>query len=249
MTPTNETSYGTHPDVIALSEAPVILIHGAGHTSEIWRDTQALLAGASLAVNLPGRAGKDGDLASLTVADAARSVAADVRAYTRDPVVLVGHSVAGTLLPTITSELQGRVHHMVFVAGITAPEGQLPAEIFAPGQSGVMATYLSKLRSDAAGMRLEDLDNKVAHALDSLSFTCEPMRWADASESLPRSFVRCLRDRIQSREVQSRLIVSCGAQSVIDIDTGHTPAIEAPDALASIIARVVDQCSLRSCKA
>jgi hypothetical protein len=112
-----------------------------------------------------------------------------------------------------------------------------------------MATYLSKLRSDAAGMQLEDLDGKVAHSLDSLSFSCEPMQWANVSESLPRTFVRCLRDRIQSREVQSRLIVSCGAHSVIDIDTGHTPAIEAPDALASIIAGVVDQYSVRSTKA
>jgi pimeloyl-ACP methyl ester carboxylesterase len=198
-----------------------------------------------LAVDLPGRAEKGGDLASLTVADAARSVAADVRAYTRDHVVLVGHSVAGTLLPSVASQLQGRVQHMVFVAGISAPEGQLPAEVFAPGQSGIMAAHLSKLRTKAAGKRLEELDKKVAHSLDSLSFSCEPMHWAEVSEALPRTFVRCLRDPIQSREVQSRLIASCGAQSVIDIDTGHTPALEAPETLASILADVVDECSLR----
>lgn len=228
-----------------MSEARAILVHGAGHTSEIWRDTQALLARPSLAVDLPGRAGKGSSLANLTVADAARSVAADVRAYTQDQVVLVGHSVAGTLLPSVVSELQGRVYHLVFIAGISAPEGELPAEIFAPGQSGVMTAYLSQLRAKAAGMRLEDLDNKVAHSLDSLSFSCEPMHWGDVAEALPRTFVRCLRDRIQSREVQSRLIASCGAQSVIDIDAGHTPAVEAPDALASIIADILEQYPLR----
>ena len=31
------------------------------------------------------------------------------------------------------------------------------------------------------------------------------------------------------------------AQTVIDIDTGHTPSVEAPDALASIITDIVDQ--------
>jgi pimeloyl-ACP methyl ester carboxylesterase len=229
-----------------VGEARAILIHGAGHTSGIWRGTQSLLARPSLAVDLPGRAGKGGDLASLTVADAARSVAADIRAYTRDDVVLVGHSVAGTLLPSIASYFPGRVRHLVFVAGISAPEGQLPAEIFAPGQSGIMAAHLAKLRAKTAGMRLEDLDKKQAHSLDSLNLSCEPMQWADLSEAVPRTFVRCLRDPIQSRDVQSRLVVSCGAQSVIDIDTGHTPAVEAPGAMASIIGNVVDQRSFRS---
>jgi hypothetical protein len=130
---------------------------------------------------------------------------------------------------------------LIFVAGISAPEGQLPAEIFAPGRSGLMSAYLSELRAETVGMRLEDLDKKVAHSLDSLSFSCEPMQWTDVSDGLPRTFVRCLRDRIQSREVQSRLISSCGAQTVIDIDTGHTPSVEAPDALASIITDIVDQ--------
>jgi pimeloyl-ACP methyl ester carboxylesterase len=224
-------------------DVQAILIHGAGHTSKIWRKTQSHLARPSLAVDLPGRAGKGGSLASLTVAEAARSVAADVRAGTRGDVILVGHSVAGTLLPSIASHLRGRVQHLVFLAGICAPEGVLPADLFAPGQSERMTAYLSQLRAESIGMRFEDLDKKVAHALDSLSFSCEPMRWAGISEALPRTFVRCLRDPIQSRDVQARFIQSCAAHHVIDIDTGHTPAVEAPAVLATILGDLVDRCS------
>jgi pimeloyl-ACP methyl ester carboxylesterase len=225
-----------------MSEPTVVLVHGAGHTAAVWRVARDLLARPSLAVNLPGRADKDGDLVGLNVANASRSVAEDIRARTTDEkVVLVGHSVAGTLLPSVASQLEGRVRHLVFVAGVSAPEGQLPAEIFAPGQSELFAAYLSKLRLRYAGSSLEDLDQSVAHSLDSLSLSCEPMRWAGLPASLPRTFVRCLRDQIQSREVQSRLIDSCGAQVVIDIDTGHTPAVDAPESLARILSGIVDQ--------
>jgi pimeloyl-ACP methyl ester carboxylesterase len=224
-----------------MSEPTVVLVHGAGHTAEIWRATRDHLARPSCAVNLPGRAGKGGDLVSLNVASATRSVVEDIHTGTHDEeVVLVGHSVAGTLLPSVASQLEGRVRHLVFVAGVSAPEGQLPAEVFAPGQSELFARYLSKLRSRQAGLSFEELDQRAAHDLDSLSLSCEPMRWADVPGSLPRTFVRCLRDRIQSREVQSRLIDSCGAQSVIDIDTGHTPAVEAPEALARILSEIAD---------
>jgi len=224
-----------------MSETTTVLVHGAGHTAAIWRTTQDYLSQTSVAVNLPGRAGKGGDLAGLNVADTSRSVAADIRTLIKGDVILVGHSVAGILLPSVAADLKGRVRHLVFVAGITAPEGQLPAEVFAPGRSDLFTAYLSDLRARSVGLSFENLDKKTAHALDSLSFSCEPMRWAGLPASLPRTFVRCLRDPIQSREVQSRLADSCGAQSVIDIDTGHTPAVEAPEALAFIISQIAVQ--------
>lgn len=225
-----------------MSPTTIVLVHGAGHTAAVWRSMESSLGDLSLAVNLPGRAEKGGDLAGLSVATAAKSVAADILTVSKDEdIVLVGHSVAGTLLPSVAAQLDGQVRHLVFVAGVTAAEGQLPAEVFAPGRSTQFAHRLSKLRSDYVGVAFEDLDKGVAHALDSLSFSCEPMQWRGLPSSVPRTFVRCLKDRIQSPEVQSRLIDSCGASNVIDIDTGHTPAIEAPDALARILVDIVHQ--------
>jgi len=65
------------------------------------------------------------------------------------------------------------------------------------------------------------------------------MRWAGLPASLPRTFVRCLRDPIQPRALQDRLIANCGADDVLDIDTGHTPAIDDPVALATLLDRIV----------
>ncbi len=212
-----------------------VLVHGAGHTSSIWQETQASLHQPSFAVNLPGRSGKDGDLAGLTVSAAARSVAEDIETFTTGDVIIVGHSISGTILPSVAAKLPNRVRGLVFVAGITANEDQLPAEIFAPEHVEAMTSMLARLRARHAGVPYEGLERKAAHQLDSLNLSCEPMRWMGLPTWFPRTFVRPLRDELQSRHVQSALIQSSGAQRVIDIDSSHTPAADAPGALAAVI--------------
>ncbi len=66
------------------------------------------------------------------------------------------------------------------------------------------------------------------------------MSWAGVASELERTFVRCLHDPIQPRELQARLIENCAASSVIDIDAGHTPAVGAPVELAVILDRIAD---------
>ena len=73
-----------------------------------------------------------------------------------------------------------------------------------------------------------------------MNFMDQTMSWEGVPPELERTFVRCLRDPIQSRELQARLVENCGASSVIDIDSGHTPAVDAPVELAAILDRIAD---------
>jgi hypothetical protein len=66
------------------------------------------------------------------------------------------------------------------------------------------------------------------------------MMWAGVRESIGRTFVRCLNDPIQSRTLQDRLISACGATEVFDVDSGHTPAQDAPEVLAEILDGILD---------
>jgi len=216
-----------------------VLVHGAGHTAAVWRDTRAAFARPSLAVDLPGRGRHPADLTRVTVDAAADAVAADVRAAVDGDIVLVGHSVAGTVLPSVAARLGDRVRGLVFVAGISAPEGQAPTDVFLPGQAAHVADRLAELRAEHGGTTLEALDVKTASSIDSLNLSSQPMRWAGIADSMPRTFVRCLRDPIQSRDLQDRFIASCGATDVVDVDTGHTPAQEDPVALAAVLEEIV----------
>jgi pimeloyl-ACP methyl ester carboxylesterase len=156
-------------------------------------------------------------------------------------VVLIGHSVAGVVLPAVTARLGARVRHLVFVAGITAEEGQLPLEEFLPGQAARVAARLADLRRDHRGQTLEELDPRTGQAVDSLNFSSQRMSWMGVPPPVGRTFIRCLDDPIQPRALQDRFILNCGAGEVLEISSGHTPAIDAPKALAGLLDALLDR--------
>ena len=68
-------------------------------------------------------------------------------------------------------------------------------------------------------------------------------------DTLPRTFVRPVRDRIQPLPMQAALIENCAATDVIDIESGHTPAVAAPNELAVILDRVAEESLLATTRA
>ena len=132
-----------------------VLVHGAGHSGSIWDATQRADEHPSLAVDIPGRRTRPADITTVTIEQAADSITRDILALVEGDVVLVGHSVAGVVLPAVTARLGMRVRHLVFVAGITAPEGQLPLEVFLPGHATVVAARLVELRRIMGVRRLK----------------------------------------------------------------------------------------------
>ena len=52
-----------------------MLVHGAGNTSLIWRAVQEHLRHPSIAVDLPGRRDRPGDITRITIDEAAASAA------------------------------------------------------------------------------------------------------------------------------------------------------------------------------
>lgn len=224
----------------------------------MWSSVQDHLRHPSLAIDLPGRGDKDGDLSSVTIDDAAESAAADVTGSVDGPLVLVGHSAGGIVLPALAARLGSRVCHLVFVAGLCAREGRTAVETFNPGQTDVARARLAELRRCYRGHRFAPSgshrvgpiveDPKLAMSLDSMNYITQPISWAGVSPTLPRTFVRCLRDALQSRAVQARLAADCGAVETIDVDAGHNVASEAPAELAAVLDDIVDRTGDRSAR-
>ena len=84
------------------------------------------------------------------------------------------------------------------------------------------------------------IDERTAMSIDSLNYMSQPVSWHGVPSGLDRTFVRCLRDRIQPCEMQAKLIESCAATAVIDLDAGHTPALSRPAELAAILDAISD---------
>jgi pimeloyl-ACP methyl ester carboxylesterase len=107
----------------------LVLVHGGAHAADCWDPTVTELARQApelcvLAVDLPGRAAKPANLASIHIADFVNSVVADVDAAGFNDVVVVGHSMAGLTAPGVVAKLgAGRVRELILIAAFVPPQG------------------------------------------------------------------------------------------------------------------------------
>jgi pimeloyl-ACP methyl ester carboxylesterase len=231
-------------------DVSLALIHGSGHTSRTWDAVVAALGHRALAVDLPGRRHRPADLTTGTLERSAAAAADDVEGAGLGPVVLVGHSSGGLILPAVARRLGGRVRHLVFVAGLIAPDGARVAEAVAGEAVGAMDEQRRAVLAEHTGTTFGGLtqgeapatttlrvleDGRTVGAIESLNLMFQTVRWDGVGPALPRTFVRCLRDPIQPRALQAQLITASGADEVIDLDTGHTPALSAPVELAAVL--------------
>ncbi len=227
----------------------IVLVHGAGCTGDVWHGVRQHLQHPSMAVDLPGRRNRPAPLAQVTIHAAATSAADDVEDATDGRVVLVGHSAGGIVLPALAARLGDRVAHLVFVAGLCARDGERVITAVRPDAEPAMAAHLDEMRAqhprgmldpDPALIDMTTLDEATAMPMDSLNYMSQRVSWRGVADGIPRTFVRPLRDRIQPRDLQAQLIEHCGATAVIDIDSGHTPALARPVELAKLLDRVTD---------
>lgn len=227
-----------------------VLVHGGYHGAWAWERLIPHLDAPTLAVDLPGRGTRPRALDDVTVAVCADSVAADVDEAGFDRVVLVGHSLAGVLLPEIGARLGDRLTHLVFVASLVAADGRssidsMPADLAARARVRLRALGGASSEIDVEHHREQlcnDMDEEqTAFTLarlvpDSLNLFEDPVSWAGIDPGVPRTYVRLLRDQALAPAMQDVMIGLLGPDvAVPQLDTGHNVMITQPDLLASIL--------------
>src|ERR1700756_1494973 len=82
----------------------LVLVHGGGLAADSWDLTvdeihRLVPELTVLAVDLPGRRDKPGDLSEMTIADFVDSLVGDIESAGLEDIVIVGHSIGGMTLP------------------------------------------------------------------------------------------------------------------------------------------------------
>jgi len=112
----------------------LVLVHGGGLAADSWDLTVDEIHRLApeltvLALDMPERRGKPGDLRELTIADYVDSLFGDIESAGLDDIVIVGHSVAGVMVPGVVTKLgAARVREMVLAAAFVPPEGAAIAD-------------------------------------------------------------------------------------------------------------------------
>jgi pimeloyl-ACP methyl ester carboxylesterase len=240
----------------------LVLVHGGAHAGDCWDLTVGEIQRLApelrvLAVDLPGRRGKPGDLWTLTIADWVNSVVADIDDAGLDDVVIVGHSMAGLTVPGIVTKLgASRVREMILAAACVPTEGAAMVDALS-GPLALGARWSSKKGAPyewpPSVPRFVFL-NGVPRARrrfmagrlypESSRITVEEVSRRGMPDEVPRTWILTLRDRTHPAKEQHESIKAIGGvQTIIPINTCHGLMVSEPERLAQIL---VDRCQLYS---
>ncbi|OWU85505.1 hypothetical protein ATO6_00715 [Oceanicola sp. 22II-s10i] len=228
----------------------ILLIHGACHGAWCWRDVVPLLERQGhevIALDMPGRAGDTRDPGALTLADQAQTIL-DAAG---DGAVLVGHSAGGFSISAAAEAAPDKAQHLIYVAALLPQTGDtLVGKMGALSQTGERARFNRAL--DGKGYAFDPsaaplLYNGVSEADAEWALTqiCpepsaphrEAIRVGDNFGSVRKSYIRCTEDRVIPSTDQERMAHE-GAAALFDIETGHSPFLSEPEALAHLIDQI-----------
>jgi pimeloyl-ACP methyl ester carboxylesterase len=237
------------------------LLHGGGQGSWVWAETvRALEArGAQvLALDVPGCGAKRGRELSALDSDAiAAELLADIVAAGLSNVVLVGHSLAGAILPLMAKAAPDRFRRLIYLT-CTAP-------LFGTSFLDQMGTGLHGENADTVGwpvdpktysleqryraMFCNDMADGEADAfLGKLGLDHWPTDvflrtdWRyDHLEAMPSSYILCERDQSLPPDWQQRFATRLHCDRTVRIGAGHQAMNTQPETLAAmLIAEVAD---------
>jgi pimeloyl-ACP methyl ester carboxylesterase len=237
----------------AASVPVAVLVHGGTLTSTMWDPVRSHLASPSIAVDLPGRRYKPADLAEVTIGDWVTSVVTDIEQAGLTEVLLVGHSSGGYVLPGVAAALASRpvpaLRGLVFVSATVPADGERPLDylrddIRALASDHRELTLESSRGRTIGGLRpgeppietnLEIVENEPRMGLEAPLVLFEQVSWTGFPASVPRVYVRALRDKVIPPELADRMIAAMGGATVIDLDAGHRSFATNPAELAAVI--------------
>lgn len=228
-----------------------VLVHGGGLGSWCWRDVRPLLNLPSVAVDLPGRTANPVSvpLRDVTLSDWIESVAEDVVASGFDEVVLVGHSIAGLLLPSVSS-MANAVRALVFVGAVVAPPGEAMLDQHPPRLAAAMRksleremrrvdgsfTFVSEVAVDLYG---SDRALAVGGALapEPPGIPLEPAPQVVLRPELKVTYVRLTSDHavpaaLAESSCAALLRMGCAELRIVEIDATHDVMLSAPASVA-----------------
>ncbi len=231
-----------------------VLVHGAWSDASVWADVAQRLTALGHSVVAPDLPGHGTDTTAVGDASLESYAKAVVNAagMLNGKVVLVGHSMGGTVISTVAEKHPELVSHLIYLAAFLLPSGQSlygftqtspgmaesaigPAMRPGEGVLGVdPASFIDVFCADApaekAKAALAALRPDPIVALGT-PITVTEERWG----SVPRSYIFTLQDRCVSPASQREMVDAVGVGSTATIDAAHLAMLSKSDEIVSTI--------------
>ena len=235
-----------------------VFLHGGQHSSWCWERLITHLAPTTLArqrvltLDVPGcgrkrwRAG-----AASTLLEVATELNAEIRAAKLGRVVLVGHAMAGSLLPQMAALAPDLFRHLVYLAACVPRQGESVMDTLGGTLQGVhpsvvgwpldpqstspqdMMTAMFGTGLDKATLQM--LLAECAQDQWPLSLAAEPVALDGRDLAVPSSYVVTLKDPILPVFWQGRFAERAGARAMYSMDAPHELFFSQPAELAGLL--------------
>jgi pimeloyl-ACP methyl ester carboxylesterase len=227
-----------------------VLVHGAFQGGWAWDKVKPQLEKEGhkvVTVDLPGHGADTTAFSEINLQSYTDRGVAAIDAQ-EGPVVLVGHSMGGTVVSNATEARPDKVEKVIYVAAYLLRDGETllqttesdtesqlgPSLVFENGGAtarvkpeNIVSIFCADCpESEAARI----LANPVSEPLAPLT---QPVKVTEANYGrVPRFYIETTQDRTVGNALQKRMYTATPVQKVITMDTGHSPFLSQPETLA-----------------
>lgn len=236
-----------------------VLVHGACHGAWCWEAVAERLNAKghrTVALDLPGHGRRAYEYAQASLLSYARAVVDAMALEGISKGIVVGHSMAGVVIPRVAELAPERVAHLVFLAAVVVPDG---ASMFETVYTLPVRELLLGLARAHNGTCLYPAEMGLARWMNDMPrdhpvvqaalarLTPQPLgpviERVDLKRfcamNVPRTYVRCLRDMAVPPDRALAYAQRLGVKPV-DLDVAHDAMLSAPQEVARVLDRIMD---------
>jgi pimeloyl-ACP methyl ester carboxylesterase len=243
----------------SLEKRIVVIVHGAWQATYAWQTVKDNLEQAGLQVvllQLPGH-GNDASSSKALHMDGYIRFVADSILPLAGNVILAGHSMAGMIISGVAELIPGRIAKLVYVAAYVPLSGQSAYALSILDQQSLLGASLivsedqsefDLIYDDITNIFCQDGSAEVK-ALILDNYRSEPA--APFSEpvilrdqrfgTVEKIYIETLADNGIGHDLQKQMIANNGIKTTYQLDSGHSPSLSMPEALADIFKEIAAQ--------
>lgn len=233
--------------------ATFVLIHGAWHGGWCWEEViprLEALGHKALAPDLPGHAKHGPPLHEVSLARYCDAVAGLILEQS-DNVILAGHSMGGVVISQVAEQIPQRIARLVYLTAILPRDGASLMETNRDDSESLLVRnrvlsedrrYMTLKPDGVIPMFYHDCPEPVAQRAiarlvpQPVAPIATPVHLTSGNwGTIPRTYIKCLRDRALTPQLQEAMIEAQPCRPVHELDTGHFPQYAAPAALCDIL--------------
>lgn len=238
----------------------IVLLHGGSHGSWCWSPLRPALEATGhfdriIALDMPGCGTKRGrDVGAETLSSIVAELNGELRAAGIAGAILVGHSIAGILLPMMAARDPDLFSQLIYLATSLPEEGESVLAMMGTTLHGADPDHVGWPADPAtlppaemaAAMFAPDLTPaQVEWLLGEVAQDVTPPAVATAAATrigydghIPATYVVTLRDPILPPTWQRRFAERARCGTIVEIDTPHEPFVSHPGLLARTLQEI-----------